>query len=158
MQLFFKVTSILLISLILQSCSSETSWTEEEMKNIEHFYRSQEADLAAVDIDNRIGFSISSEAGSFNFRKARESDIESYFQILKYKEIALQEAELVKDSVLDKAHPELREHFRKEYQRGLELQLTKNDVTAGLMGSALHNQWVDWVNTHKHEIKIPKKR
>lgn len=156
MLLFFKVTSTILISLMLQSCTPEASWTAEDMENIEHLYRSQEADLAAIDISNRLGLS--------NFSKTEA--LEYYFQMLEYQKIALQEAELIKDSVLDKAHPELREHFRNEYQKSIELQLKRNDptiqfddiVAAGIMGAKLHNQWVDWFNAHKHEIKIPKKR
>jgi hypothetical protein len=145
--LFLKVTPVVLLVLLVYSCSSQPSWTDEELDNLEHFFRSAEADQEAVRIGNQ----------GPAFSAIPEEDVQ---QMLEHLKLALREAKLIKDSVLDKAHPELREHFRDQYQKSLELKiknLEDGDVTAEIIGSTLHDQWVDWINAHNKEIKIPKR-
>ncbi len=90
-------------------------------------------------------------------------------EVNKYEEAALREAKLVQDSVLDKAHPELKEHFRSDVQQGLESILASYgtgtaektgvsfdrqvDLQAG--GVKRLKQWNDWLTAHGHEIRMP---
>ena len=133
--------------LLLQACSSEKSWTQNDKENVEHFFKSIEAKQAATLIINKL-----------SSRIIPQEDIQ---EILRYQRIALQEAQLVTDDVLNKAHPELREHFRYEYQKGLDLfikSLEAPDFAAQITGSSLLDQWSDWLNAHRQEIRIPSQR
>lgn len=89
-------------------------------------------------------------------------------EILEHQRGALREARLVMDSVLDKAHPQLRQHFRGEFEKGLELVIrseemgmtskvgpTSEQVNLGITGTTLLNEWVDWLNAHHKEVHIP---
>jgi len=71
--------------------------------------------------------------------------------------LALDEAKLVRDDVLEKAYPGMSKPFRDKFQRSLELQirnLEHGDAAAEIAGSFLHDEWVDWINVRRREIKI----
>jgi hypothetical protein len=90
-------------------------------------------------------------------------------EINKYQMDALREARLVEDSVLDKAHPGLREHFRLEYQKGLDSILASyrvgdsaasgppsgDQVDLQVAGVRLLKQWSNWMSAHHTEIRMP---
>jgi len=127
--------------------SPGNNWTEEEIKNTSHFLVSLEANRAATRIINK-ALPLP--------RIVSETDIQ---EIIRLQKAALREAKLVKDSVLEKAHPELREHFRYEYQKGIELMIESveaGNAAAQITGSTLLDQWVDWLNSNRKEIRIPK--
>jgi len=128
------------------ACSNKPQWTPEERLNIEHFLNCEKADNVAARLANSgMGFS------------AMSSD--EVAELLQLKKKALTEAQAVRDDVLAKAHPDLPQHFRLEYQRSLELQIRNlevGDVSAEIEGSNLHDKWVDWINSHNEEIRIPK--
>ncbi len=128
------------------ACTAEPDWTAEEKENALHYLRSSQADLAAVKANNQLG-----ESGP------REMPEDAYRYVLTQKKMALEEAKLVRDNVLEKACPGMSVPFRQKYQRSLELQirnLETGDVQAEIMGSALHDEWVDWINARR--VKIPK--
>ena len=124
------------------ACSGpDTNWSASEKENIQHFFKSGEANRAAVAYSNN---------GSMPFDESEYLDLQRR---------ALTEATLVQDNVLAKAHPELPETFRNLYQKSLELSIEafeNKDNAASLQSSSLHDQWVDWYNAHIREIRIPR--
>jgi len=127
------------------ACSSQPEWTPEERLNFKHFISAQKADAAAVLLSNT---GMPNSATSPNTAN----------EILQLMKKALGEAQIIRDDVLAKAHPDLPEHFRRELQRSLELQIRNlevGDASAGIEGSSLHYKWIYWINSHKGEIKAP---
>lgn len=154
--ILFVAVAIVLSSFALLSCSTESTWTKEERKNANHFFLSMESDAAAVRILNK--------EPSPAILSQRDIDM-----ILKYRKTALHEAMLVTDNVLDKAHPQLREHWRNEYEKGLQLYIKTIESPDSyetydrllfyqMQGQLLLDVFTDWFNAHNQEIKIPKKR
>ena len=128
------------------ACKSQPEWTPEEKLNFKHFLIAQNADAAAVRLSN---------AGMPN--SAISSDKSN--EILQLMKKALGEAQIIRDDILAKARPDLPEHFRRELQRSLELQIRNlevGDASAGIEGSSLHYKWIYWINSHNSEIRVPK--
>jgi hypothetical protein len=127
------------------ACSRQSEWTPEEKLNFKHFINAQKADAAAVLLSN---------SGMPNSATSPNTSNET-IQLMKK---ALGEAQIIRDDVLAKAHPDLPEHFRRELQRSLELQIRNlevGDASAEKEGSSLHYKWIYWINSHKSEIKAP---
>jgi hypothetical protein len=127
------------------ACSSQSEWTRQEKLNFQHFFNAQKADAAAVLLSN---------SGMPNSAISPNTSNE----ILQLMKKALGEAQIIRDEVLAKAHPNLPEHFRRELQRSLELQIRNlevGDASAEIEGSRLHYKWIYWINSHKSEIKVP---
>lgn len=148
------IGAIVLIAVL--GCSPNVTWSDAERKNAEHFFRALEAMQRATRLMN------TAKPGVLQL------GIE---QIMEHQRTALAEARLVSDGVLDKAHPELRDHFRSEFQRGLELIILSEEtglkstdgrireqIEIGTKGMVLLDKWVDWLNTHRAEIRIPEIR
>lgn len=135
-----------LLSVVAACGDSVTSWKPEDKENIQHFFASQKADLDAVRLSNSgAPYSIMSDAE----RK----------ELVRLMRVALSEAKLLRDEVLAKANGEMPKQFRTLYQQSLELRLKNfelGDMTAEIKGSALHDQWVEWFNTNRSAIRIPK--
>ncbi len=139
---------------LLFGCSS--SWTNEERSNAQHFFRALDAKQEFTRLTNM------GQPGVV------QTGVE---EILHYQREALREARLVNDSVLDKAHPKLRQHLRNEFERGIELVIrsaemgfasktgpTKEQFDLALAGTTLMNQWSDWLNANRSDIHIPEVR
>ena len=127
------------------ACGSESQWTPEEKLNFNHFLNAQNAGAAAVRLSTP---GMPSSAISPNTSN----------EILQLMKKALEEAQTTRDEVLAKAHPDLPEHFRREFQRGLELQIRNlevGDASAELEGSSLQYKWIYWINSHNSDIKVP---
>lgn len=127
-------------------CGDRPSWTTDDKQNVKHLFRAFEADLATVRISNR--------GAAFSTMSSEEVT-----EILRLQKEALDEARAVHDEVLSKAHPDLPQHFRDEFEKGLELKIRSiefSDAAAGIRGAELHDRWVDWYSGHRGEIKIPK--
>lgn len=74
--------------------------------------------------------------------------------------MALEHAAKVSDGVLAKAHPDLPSHYRNEYQRSLELFIeayAEENNAKSIQYSILHDQWVDWFNANKKDIRLPRR-
>jgi hypothetical protein len=124
-------------------------WSVEDRENSEHLFLSIHADLESIRLSNERTFPQLTQ----NVQQ----------EILQLKKNALQEARLVKDNVLNKVHPELRENFRKLYEKGLELRLLNLEQGGGNpdaenQGLVLHDKWADWFNANRDRINIPKKQ
>jgi hypothetical protein len=143
-----KKTALILgvLCVFCAACSRQSEWTREEKLNFQHFFNAQKADAAAVLLSN---------SGMPNSAISPDTSNEK-LQLMKK---ALGEAQIIRDDILAKAHPDLPEHFRRELQRSLELQIRNlevGDASAALEGSRLHYKWIYWINSHKSEIKVPK--
>jgi hypothetical protein len=124
--------------------SSNPPWTAADKSNFCHFLYSQSAGQSAQAIVDAPG--------------SRIPDAQMNQAIAYYKQ-ALREARSLEDSVLDKIHPDLRTHYREEYQRSYELKLEsirQGNMQHMLDAKSLYNRWVDWVNSAKHSFRIPK--
>lgn len=154
--IIFRLMAGAWAALVLASCSPGSNWSAEERKNANHFFQSLNASAAATKLTNR-----EPPPGQIVMLGAEK--------ILAHHKTALREARLVSDGVLDKAHPALRQHFRTEYEKGLELVIqgmelgmssgpSQESVRLSYEGALLLNRWVDWLNAHNKEIRIPKAR
>lgn len=135
--------------LMLVACGGNPAWTEEEIANFEHFHASQAAYQQTVRISNQRGPGVMS-AAEVNQRR----------ELLR---TALQEARLVKDDVMEKGLQRMSLPFRQKYQRGLELQLRNMELERGsamaeVEGSALIDEWIDWINSRTSEARFPRRR
>ncbi len=126
------------------------SWTIEEQKNAIHFKNSHKAYRKAIAITN----------DDSNVGELQWSTKDDFGGLVPSYKLALSEARLVKDSVLDKMHPQMKINFRKRFQKSAELMLEYFDTVEtpniNLVSRAhhLHNGWVDFWNSNKKQIKI----
>ena len=84
---------------------------------------------------------------------------QDFEKILSLYQRALNEAELVRDDVLDKAHPELKNNYRMYFQKGIELRIsawTNRKPYDEIQGSALMDSWGDRFEKNRRDIKIPR--
>jgi len=130
---------------------SRERWTEDEKENGRHIIRSFEAQKAAVKLIN------DGPPGYSTIPTAKVQDIVTLLRL------ALDEAGLAGDEILDKALPGLSKAFREKYQQSIEFELRSMNeadaaasMTASITASKLYDEWVDWINPRRHQLKIPK--
>jgi len=124
----------------------ESTWTDEERQNAMHFMLSGDASAAATKLLNL----------GPGYTSMSHAEIQ---EIQRLRRLALAEARLVRDDVLEKVLLGMSKPWRAKHQRGLELQIQaieNDDTSAELLGSALHDEWVDWVNAHRADLRIPR--
>ena len=140
-----RALSLLLLPIAWLACGGEDhGWTPEEIGNAEHLYRALHADLRASEIEN---------LGEPGFDDAKEEEAS-----LEFRGKALRHAGQVRDDVLDKAHPELRAHFRDEFQRAQQLFLdARKEGRPRLETEAieLRNRFGAWWTRHQREVQVP---
>ena len=136
------------------ACSKAPAWSADELENSKHYFRSLEANRKAAELSRK-----------------SDPDVPQFGieEINKYQRVALSEAKLVQDAVLDKAHPGLKEHFRAEYEKGLQSILGSYEAGASaatgppsggqidmqVAGVALLKRWNGWFSAHSQEISVP---
>jgi hypothetical protein len=135
----------LVLSLLCLACSGpEHDWSPEEIGNAEFFFAALHADLRASEIEN---------LGEPGFDDDQEEAVS-----LEFREKALQNARNVRNEVLDKAHPELRRHFRGEFERSQQLFLeARRDGNTRLESEAiaLRNTFGDWWLRYRAQVVVP---
>lgn len=80
---------------------------------------------------------------------------QDYQKILDQLQCALAESNQVSDSALDKLHPELKVHYRREFQPGLKALMEgfkEGDFQKQLSGQVSLDHWIDWANPHVDAI------
>jgi hypothetical protein len=135
---------VLLIALALPACSRE-EWTREEVQNAGYILLAFREEQEATRIGNGGGALTALSASDFEMMRSHLKKAYDY-------------ALLVEDGVLDKAHRELRQHWKEENVEGLRLCLVnfdRGDATAEIEGQRLLDKFGDWWNAHKGEIRIP---
>lgn len=143
MKTAFRLVLLTLIVLSASSCVQQ--WTQEEKENAEHFLKSLSLVIEETSYSNKKGPGIVSTQ---DFAK----HISSY-------QHAFDEANLVRDDVLDKIHPELKSNYRMYFQKGAELIInawTNQKNYNEIQGLALMDSWGDWYEKNRSNIKIPR--
>ena len=123
-------------------------WSAAESSETEQFRASISLSQQATRVNNRqvIGSTVN------------QSDLDAMRESTNK---ALEAARRVSDAVLDKIHPELRVHYREEFQHGLELRLTAYDeVAKGVLNiegqvawQAALDRWGDWYIAKREELQ-----
>ncbi len=138
---------LLMGALALAACSDEPSFTETEKTNARYITLAFREAQQAVRVSN--------SGPAFSLVSKEDGD-----RITMHYQNALKYAEIVTDDVLDKVHPEIREHWRGEMEEGMRLRLInfqeKNNPQAEIRGSELLDRFGDWWNANKRDIKVPK--
>ncbi len=129
------------------SPAPSNTWTQEEKDNAKHLTAAFQADLEAIRIHNAFGLDSLPQ--------------DQLSKILTLEKTASMEASLVEDRILDKAHPQLKQHFRNELQRAIQLKIqvlegSQPNASLNAEIDALEDKWVNWFNSSKDEIYIPK--
>ena len=124
-----------------------SQWTPEMRQNAVYFIQSLELVLEATAISNRGGPGV-----------MREEEVRAIASLWRE---ALNEAEAVRDDVLDLIHPELRGRFRSQFAEGLRLRLLNvqtpdGDLSAEVEGSRLLEAWGDWYTRERRNIRVPR--
>lgn len=148
----FSVRPVLLAGLLLLAACSPIrgNWTPQDLESAMHFYKSQRANKEYLRIVR---------GGDFNRKFTYEESMELGREMRK----ALSEARQVaaNPGFMDKIHPDMREHYRDEYIRSLELTLQNMDhpnYEIAELADRLYNSYVDWYLDHQKDIRIPKER
>ncbi|MBK1870160.1 hypothetical protein [Taklimakanibacter albus] len=139
-------TFFLAFLLLIAACSDNESWTQEQRSNARNILNAWNAFNEANRIQNDNGLIVSREQIQpiiVNLRSAYEY------------------AQVVQDDVLDKVHPELKQHWKREFIEGLRQRLQNLEsgtgaVAAEIGGSIKLDQFGEWMMENKGEIKIPK--
>lgn len=123
-------------------------WTPEDRVTMEHFYKSARANKEYLRIV---------KSGDPRRKFTYDEKMELRRQIL----IAEHEARIVLDhpGTLDKMHPDLRDRYRDDYLRALELTARNfdfPDYDTAMASDNLYNSYTQWYEDHQSEIKIPK--
>jgi hypothetical protein len=131
----------------IKSCKYYNTWSQEEIKNAQYL-------LQALNMRSEATKIINQDHVDYIITDSEETTLTHYLHF------SLELATKTQDDILDKIHPELKDHFRNEFQKGMELQLScleneTNDVSTAIKASLLQNQWVDWYNSHKKKMRIP---
>ena len=121
-------------------------WSEKEKENARYIHLAFQEQQMATRISN--------QGKPFSLVPPEEST-----RMWRHIERAYEYARTVTDSVLDKVHPQMRQHWRIEFEEGLRLRLKNwrtHDVRAEIEGQALLDRFGDWWNENKREIRIPR--
>jgi hypothetical protein len=131
------------------SSDSKPDWTDEERENITHFERMSNAMQQCGRIVN--------SGPSGNVPVMPPGDARA---IASLHALALKEANLVDPAVLAKAHPDLPAHFQGELLPFLQtmdrVHSGRSSLADQLEARRLFDEWVDWFNANRTDIKIPK--
>lgn len=145
----FHVPVIMLLLALLpamggcEKSESSRKWTEEDRNAATYYFKSQR--------DNREASRISQHAGEVLSIGERE-------KLRNLTLSSLASAKMVPDSFLDKANPHFKDHYRKEFQRALELALVNLDnpnYEAARRASDLFSAYADWFKANQEEIDLP---
>ena len=146
---------LLLLGLTLTACSNKL-WTAAEKDELRHFTRSLHANSEANAIlDPFTGGEPECRIGSIP--ESQVVELKSFYRT------ALSHAESVSDGVLDKLHPDLRGHYRSEFQGGISLFLagleydshveSRDDAVARqLKGQVLLDKWLGWILPRRDDL------
>jgi hypothetical protein len=132
------------------TCCAPSIWNDTERSELRHFTRSLHENKKADELVVRFA----GEAPKWSIGSIAHSD---YKKIEGHYKEALRHARNVSDAVLDKLHPELKQHYRKEFQKGVELMRSGMINEQGwlqdqMKGQLLLDQWKDWVQPRRHQL------
>jgi hypothetical protein len=106
-----RLCRLLLLAIIVVGVAScGQKWTQGEKENAEHFLKSLDLVIEAHSTSNKGGPGVMPK--------------QDFEVILYLYQRALNESNLVRDDVLDKAHPELKNNYRMYFQKGIEVRIS----------------------------------
>ncbi|HEX9758285.1 MAG TPA: hypothetical protein VGB26_10890 [Nitrospiria bacterium] len=143
MNAILRFVFLSLIVVCVASCDQK--WTQEEKENADHFLKSLDLVIEAHSTSNK---GVPGVMPRQDFEK-----------ILSLYQRALSESNLVRDDVLDMAHPELKSNYRMYFQKGIELRISawmNRKTYDEIQGSALMDSWGDWFEKNRQNIRIPR--
>src|SRR5262249_39757284 len=130
----------------------EKAWTQEEKENLAHLKREIIAAQKAMILIEGFG----------KTRKATATDGARALELLKD---ALDESEVVRDDVVAKLHRDVPKAFREKHVSGM-MRLVKLleanrdgqqfDAQEFATIDGLLDEWDDWANAHRKEMRFPK--
>ncbi len=141
--------ALLAVLMLLAACNPvRGDWTAQDLESAKHFYKSQRANKEYLRIVR---------GGDIN----RKFTYEESMALGREVRTALGEARQVAASpdFLGKVNPDIREHYRDEYIRSLELTLQNMEspnYDIAELADRLYNSYVDWYMEHQSEIHLPK--
>ena len=134
----------LLLLIFMAGCQKdEHVWSPEDLKSSNYYCSSQRDNREASPTINRAGEVFS---------------IDEKQKVTKLTDDALASARKVDDRFLDKVHPEIKKHFREEFQAALELarqNLDHPDSKSAHRSEELFAAFVDWFNANRDDIHMP---
>ena len=137
--------------MLLAACSPiRGDWTAQDLESATHFYKSQRANKEYLRIVR--GSDLSRK---FNYEESMELGREMRTALSEARQLA------ANPGFMAKVHPDIREHYRDEYIRSLELTLQNMDhpnYEIAELADRLYNSYVDWYLEHQGDIHIPKER
>jgi hypothetical protein len=132
----------------LASCSGEPDWTDAERDNARF--------ILLAFLEENQATQLTDSVSSPGLMPPGDTA-----QIVAHLEQALEYAQAVNDDVLDKLNSEIRNHWRTEFQEGIQLRLAKfreGDLQSEIIGHQLLVQFGDWWTANNKIIKFPKFR
>lgn len=123
-------------------------WTGEEMRDSRHFLDSLDSFVKAEQyFDSKAAESVNESEKNFD-------------QAISHLKNALDEALKVRNGFLDKAHPQLKKHFREEYIQGLKVMIKKSEMNPSdspeqLNPSPLLSAWNTWIASRMDDLRMP---
>jgi hypothetical protein len=133
----------LIAAVALVACETGVRWDRAERENARHIFQSLQAARNAAD-------------KVYDLPARWEPDGEEVQAVIQSLDDAIMHANLVRDSVLTKAHPQLATRFRGDYMRSLR-QLRQFYRTGDLPGRQHPAQalgdFTEWFYGHQHEFR-----
>jgi hypothetical protein len=139
---------LMFLMMWLVSPSSAETWTQEQRINAENVIKALNSRNEAARQSNRLG--PPGVAGIIDREKIQP--------ILTNMRAAYDYATAVRDDVLDKINPDLKDHWKNEFIEGLRLRISnleKADAEAEFRGSVLLDKFGDWLDKNRRQIRIP---
>ena len=128
------------------------NYTESEKEQISYFKESHRLFIEASRMQNKIF--ASNDGAPISTVLVSDKDLQSYVKTL---DSAYNNANKVSLSVLAKIHPELPKAYIDIYLTSLKNQsdsIKESNPEKSILGSELHDLWIDWFNTHYNDFKL----
>lgn len=150
---FLKTIFICTVLFFVTGCDwSWENYTENEKEQISYFKESHRLFIEASRMQNKI-FS-SNNSAPISTVSVSDKDLHLYVRTL---DSAYNNASKVSLSVLGKIHPELPKAYIDIYLTSLKNQsdsIKESNPTKSILGSELHDLWIDWFNAHNNDFKL----
>ena len=118
-------------------------WSNDEKVELNHFRQSLDFRLQVTKIINR----------GTPYSEVTKEDMRDILEVLQK---TIKEAEKVSDPVLEKIYPDLKVHYREEFQQSAQLMresFQNSDPQKIIYGQILIDKWGDWYTKHLSGIR-----
>jgi len=143
---YWLLLIVMIIPILVLACG-KVSFTSQEMKEVEHFKRSQTLFIKSSRYLKEL------TKNTVRVGSMSEGERNTYIKMLME---TLAEAKSVSNSTLAKIHPKLPSSYNSIFILCIENKLRgfkDFDPKASIQGTKLHNTWIDWWNAHYKEFE-----